>query len=43
MTSPRTPLSRVQARGEIMALIRFYEQRGWCWLGAVAFLAWRSM
>ncbi len=23
---------------EIKALMRFYERRGWCWLGAVEYL-----
>jgi hypothetical protein len=39
---PSTDKKRM-ARREIKALIRFYERRGWCWLGAVAYTAWRAM
>ena len=39
--SDTLPTSRY--RREIKALIRFYELRGWCWLGAVAYTAWRAM
>lgn len=38
----RSATSR-RARREVKALIRFYERRGWCWLGAVAYTAWRAM
>jgi len=28
-----------EAREEIVAAIRFYESKGWCWLKLVAFLS----
>lgn len=35
-------MSRDELRAEVLALIAFYEKRGWDWLDAVAFTIWRA-
>lgn len=42
MTDPRSP-SVAELKSEILAAIKFYEQRGWDWLDVVAFLSAKAV